>query len=48
MNGGYMNGERNGKHTWYGPGGVVETEGDLVNGERHGMWKWYYPNGKVY
>ncbi|MFZ1632802.1 MAG: hypothetical protein WBP43_16220 [Chitinophagales bacterium] len=48
MNGGYMNGERNGKHTWYGPGGVVETEGDLVNGERHGMWKWYYPNGKVH
>lgn len=43
----YLNGNAEGKFTWYGPTGLVEAEGQYLNDERTGIWKWYDVDGKL-
>ena len=46
--GNYLNGDEDGKHTWYFSNGKTMIEGNYLGGMKEGNWKFYYDNGFNY
>lgn len=44
----FLNGDEDGKHTWYYENGRVMTEGTYVGGMKQNDWNFYYDNGTKY
>ena len=44
----FLNGDEDGKHTWYFQDGRIMTDGNYIGGMKQGEWKFYYDNGFNY